>query len=120
MTTTTDTPAGVAGEGDPAGGTPAKPTVDLPADAANWIGLIRDCDRQIKDLEEAKAVARKHLEQMLGDNEVGTLDGRPAVRWTFVPSSRVDITKLSANEPEIAERYRVPTVSRRFTLADPT
>lgn len=119
MTATTDIPAGASGDGAPSGVTPDKPTVDLPADAVNWIALIRDCDSKIKDLEEAKALARKHIEAMLGEYELGRINGREAVRWTVVPSSRLDVKKLQAERPEVAAAFMRTSISRRFTLVDP-
>lgn len=119
MTATTDTPAGAAGDGAPSGATPGRPTVSLPDDAAAWLGLIRQCERQIKDLEETRQVARQHIEQLLGENEIGTVDGQPVVRWTFVTSTRLDTTKLKAERPEVYDAFSRPSMSRRFTLVDP-
>lgn len=118
--TTTDTPATASGESAEAGVTPpAKPTVALPQDAAAWLGLIRQCDQQIKELEETKKIARGHIEQILGANEVGAIDGRPVVRWSYVHSSRLDTTKLKAERPEVYDAFTRPQVTRRFTLVDP-
>lgn len=116
MTTTDSRPGNTSGEGADPGR--AKPTVELPTDATAWLGLIRQCDRQIKELEETKAVARKHIEQLLGENEVGAIDGKPVVRWTIVPSTRLDTTKLKAERPEVYEAFCRQSISRRFTLVD--
>lgn len=116
----TDVPASTAGEGVEAGATPDKPTIDLPADAAAWLALIRQCDNQIAELEENKRVARQHIEQLLGENEVGRIDGKPVVRWTVVPSTRLDTTKLKAERPEVYEAFCRTSISRRFTLVDPS
>lgn len=112
--TTTDPGTGVRGE---APAVPDKPSVDLPADATNWLALIRQCDRDIKDLEEAKKLARGHLERMMGDAELGLVDGRPAVHWTIVSSRRLDQKKLKEQAPELVEACTVTQLSRRFTLA---
>lgn len=112
--TAIDSGAVAQGEGAAA---PAKPSVDLPADATNWLALIRDCDRQIKDLEEAKALARGHLERMLGDAELGLVDGRPAVHWTVVVSNRFDSSAFKRSRPDLYSEFVAPQTSRRFTLA---
>jgi predicted phage-related endonuclease len=114
--TTTDPSTAAVGE---AAAVEDKPTIALPDDAAAWLGLIRQCDQQIKDLEETKQVARKHIEQLLGEHEVGTVDGQPVVRWTVVPSTRLDTTKLKAERPEVYEAFCRTSISRRFTLVDP-
>ena len=113
--TATDSAAGVAREGD----APAadKPTVELPPDAANWRALIQDCDAKMKDLEETKKLARARLEQMMGDAELGLIDGRPAVHWTVVSSRRLDQKKLKEQAPELVEACTVTSITRRFTLA---
>jgi hypothetical protein len=112
----TATDPAVDGRGE-APSTAGKPHIELPADAANWRALITDCDSKIKDLEEIKGLARGHLERMMGAYEVGTLGGRPAVRWTYVESTRLQTSKLKANEPELYARYCAPQVTRRFTIA---
>jgi predicted phage-related endonuclease len=101
------------------GGRPAadKPSVELPPDAVNWRALIQDCDAKIKDLEKTKKIARGHLEQMMGDAELGLIDGRPAVHWTVVASRRLDQKKLKEQAPELVEACTVTSISRRFTLA---
>lgn len=98
-------------------GGPAKQQVDLPAEATNWLALIADCDAKIKDLEEIRKIARGHLERMLGDAEVGLVDGQPAVRWSFVSSRRFDQSKFKAAHPDLAREFMVEGVGRRFTLA---
>lgn len=113
----TDPPAGASGEGAPSGAN--KPTIALPDDATAWLGLIRQCDQQIKQLEESKLVARQHIEKLLGDNEVGLVDGKPVVRWTYVSSTRLDTSKLKAERPEVYEAFCKPSMSRRFTLVEP-
>lgn len=113
MTTTDSSPAlrGEAQAGE------AKPAVDLTPNVAQWLVYIRQCDEQIRQLEEAKKQARSHIEAALGDAEVGLVDGQPAVRWTFVHSTRVDLRKLRDQAPDLVEQCTVPTVTRRFTLA---
>jgi predicted phage-related endonuclease len=99
-----------------AGAASAKPTTELPRDAENWIALIADCEAKIRDLEEAKKLARGHLERMLGSHEIGTLAGQPVVRWTFVQSRRLDQRKLKEQAPDLVAECTVDAVSRRFTL----
>jgi predicted phage-related endonuclease len=112
----TATDPGVVAQGEGATA-PDKPSVDLPADALNWLALIRQCDRDIKDLEETKKLARARVEQMMGEAEIGLLDGRPAVHWTVVASRRLDQRKLKEQAPDLVEACTVTQLSRRFTLA---
>lgn len=111
-----DTRTGAAqGEGD----TPVRATVDLDDQADNWIAAYRAADAQIKHWEQVKAHARTQLEQRLGDAQEGHRDGRPVVRWTYLPSNRFDTSKFKSADPETYRAFLVEGVSRRFTVADP-
>lgn len=90
--------------------------VELDRNVAQWLVYIRQCNAQIKQLEEARDNARRHIEAALGDAEVGLVDGQPAVRWTWVHSKRLDQRKLKEQAPELVEACTVPVVSRRFSL----
>lgn len=93
-----------------------KPTIELDEATTRWLEYIRACDAQIKELEESRKRARQHVEAALGEHEVGLVDGRPAVRWTYVHSHRLDQRKLKEQAPELVEQCTVPTVTRRFSL----
>jgi predicted phage-related endonuclease len=69
---------------------------------------------ELKEMEEASRAA---IEEALGDNEVGELDGAPAVNWTRVTSRRLDQKALKAEHPDIVAEYTRPSESRRFGLA---
>ena len=56
----------------------------------------------------------------MGENEIGLLDGRVAVRWTKVTSTRLDIQKAKEIlDPKIFGFLSRESTSRRFTLAEP-
>jgi predicted phage-related endonuclease len=99
--------------------TTAEPTTDQTValdDIAGWVETYHQAGAQIAKLEELRGVARQHIEAALGDHEVGTVNGRPVVRWTVVTSRRLDQKKLKADHPDLAEALTVPSTSRRFTL----
>jgi hypothetical protein len=57
---------------------------------------------------------------MMGENEVGLIEGRVAVRWTKVTTTRLDINKAKeVLDPAIYAFLSRESTSRRFTLADP-
>lgn len=93
--------------------------VDLTADVARWVDAYREARDQAAHWQTIADRAREHVEDALGDAEEGYVDGQPAVRYPYVHSSRVDIKKLQAEQPDVADAFRVPTVTRRFTLAQP-
>lgn len=97
-----------------------RPKVELPLDTAAWIELYRKTQSEIKGLEEKLAEIRAKITESMGDNEVGLLDGKIAVRWTKVKSFRLDIGKAKeVLDPKIYAFLSRETESRRFTLADP-
>ena len=71
----------------------SKPKVELPLDVAAWIELYRKTQSEIKALEEKLDQAKVKIQEAMGDNEVGMLEGRVAVRWTKVTSVRLDVQK---------------------------
>ena len=70
----------------------------------------------IDDLTGWLTVYRKAAEEKSGDSEVGTIDDKPVVRWTFVHAERFDQKKAKEILGDDAAACMVPTVSRRFTL----
>lgn len=96
-----------------------KPKIDLPLDVAAWIELYRKTQGEIKSLEEKCDQAKAKIQQMMGESEIGLLDGQVAVRWTKVTSTRLDIQKAKeVLAPAIFTFLSRETTSRRFTLAE--
>lgn len=97
-----------------------KPKVELPLDTAAWIELYRKTQGEIKQLEEKLAEIRTRITDSMGENEIGLIEGRVAVRWTKVKSFRLDVQKAKeVLDPGIYKWLSRETESRRFTLADP-
>jgi predicted phage-related endonuclease len=97
-----------------------KPKVELPLDTAAWIELYRKTQAEMKALEERLEQAKAKIQEAMGDNEIGFLDGRVAVRWTKVKSVRLDVAKAKEIlDPKIYAFLSRESESRRFTLADP-
>jgi predicted phage-related endonuclease len=97
-----------------------KPRVDLPLDTAAWITLYRKTQADIKALEEKLEQAKAKIQESMGENEIGLIDGRVAVRWTKVTTTRLDIGKAKEIlDPTIYAFLSRESTSRRFTLADP-
>jgi predicted phage-related endonuclease len=97
-----------------------KPKIDLPLDVAAWIELYRKTQGEIKSLEEKLDQAKAKIQEMMGENEVGMLDGRVAVRWTKVTSFRLDVAKAKeVLDPKIYTFLSRESESRRFTIVEP-
>lgn len=97
--------------------TPDTPAVPLD-NLQQWVTLYDQATAEISRLTEVKDAARRMIEQTLGEHEVGTVGGRPAFRFTYVTSQRVDQKKLAAENPDLVEKYKVPSTSRRFTRVE--
>lgn len=83
-----------------------------------WLDVYRAAAAEKARAEDVMAQARERIEDALGDDEVGTVDGQPVVRWTFVRSERFDIKKAKAILGDEAAACIVPSESRRFTLVE--
>lgn len=81
-----------------------------------WLDVYRAAAAEKARAEDVMAQARERIEDALGDDEVGTVDGQPVVRWTFVRSERFDVKKAKALLGDDAAACLVPMETRRFTL----
>jgi predicted phage-related endonuclease len=86
-------------------------------DIANWVAQYKNAMEKAKEWQEIADVARSHIENALGDAEVGLWQGRPVVRYTTVETSRFDTKKAKELLPsEIVELLQSTTQHRRFTI----
>jgi hypothetical protein len=84
-----------------------------------WLDVLRTATAEKKRAEDVIAAARVHLEEALGEDEVGTVDGQPVVRWAHVTSQRFDQKKAQGLlTPEQVAECTVASESRRFTLVE--
>ena len=63
---------------------------ELPSSVAGWLEEYKKLKAQIKELEERADIARAHVELFLAENELGTINGMPVVKWAYVQSNRFD------------------------------
>lgn len=75
---------------------------------------IKTRQAELKEMEEA---SRAVIEEMLGGDEVGELDGEVAVTWKHVKSRRLNQRLLKEKLPEVVELYTNVSESRRFEVA---
>jgi predicted phage-related endonuclease len=95
-------------------------SVELPLDVLGWIELYKKTQADIKVLEEKVAAAKEKIQEALGENEVGLIDGSPVVRWTKVTSTRLDMKKAKeVLDPKILAFLSSESTSRRFSLVEP-
>ena len=93
--------------------------VDFDGNTASWLENYKNALAKIKEWQEVADVARAHIEQSLGDAEVGMYQNRPVVRWSFVETRRFDVKRAKEIlPPQVLDTLEVITNSRRFAIVD--
>jgi predicted phage-related endonuclease len=89
-------------------------------DLAMWLATYQQATLNAKQWNETAERAKQHIIAHLenADADVGTINGKPAIRWTVVESNRLDVKKLRAEYPDLADTFTRPIVTRRFTIVD--
>lgn len=84
---------------------------------SDQLEIYKKLKNDIKYLEERAEEARKFIEEVMGDNEIGTIDGQVAVKWTTTSRESIDLKAAKELLPPTvyAELVR-KTESRRFTI----
>ena len=91
--------------------------VDFDANTAAWLEQYKSALAKIKENQEVADVARSHIEQALGDNEVGMFLIRPVVRYTFVESKRFDTKRAREILPaQVIDALEIISTSRIFSI----
>lgn len=83
--------------------------------AVETLRWAKERKAEIKVLEDQ---ARDALEQALGDNEVGVLDGHAAITWKTHQQTRLDQQTLKKTFPDIYDVCRKTVDVRRFEIVD--
>lgn len=91
-------------------------TIDV-TDIAGFIEAYRIVDAKIKEYAEMRESLRKRIEETMGQNDLGTVHGRPVVRWTRFTVRRMN-TKLVAERfgPEQLSDCYIESESSRFSV----
>lgn len=93
--------------------------IDFDDNTAAWLENYKNALAKVKEWQEVADVARAHIEQSLGDAEVGMYQNRPVVRWSFVETRRFDIKRAKEILPvQVLDTLEVISNSRRFTIVE--
>jgi predicted phage-related endonuclease len=86
-------------------------------DIANWVAQYKSALEKVKEWQEIADIARSHIENALGDAEVGLWQGREVVRFSTVETTRFDTKKAKeVLPPELVALLVTTSTHRRFTL----
>lgn len=93
--------------------------VDFDSNTAAWLENYKNALAKIKEWQEVADVARAHIEQSLGDAEVGMYQNRPVVRWSFIETRRFDVKRAKEILPtQVLDTLEVISNSRRFAIVE--
>lgn len=83
----------------------------------NWLILLKGLRADRAEIDMQIEVAEAHIKDALGDAEVGTINGEPVVRWSYVTTNRFDqkVAKELMSPEQLAQCTKA-TESRRFTI----
>lgn len=93
----------------------SKDILALPDDAMELIKQYETAQQSENDAAELKGEAGNKLKYMLGENEIGTVNGR-IVYWSNVNAERLDTKTFKAEQPEIFAKYANKSAYRRFGI----
>ena len=89
--------------------------IELPDMADALLTQYDEACEQLEAVTERKQEAENRLKEMLGDNEVGTANGR-IVTWKSIVQDRLDSKTLKAEHPAIYQKYINKISYRRFSV----
>lgn len=89
--------------------------IELPQDANDLITQYELGKEKEKESCKIKDEAVNKLKALLGDNELGYINGR-TVTWKSLTTERFDSKRLQIDKPDIYNNYLSKSSSRRFTI----
>lgn len=91
-------------------------TVQLPADALELRAQLAAARKAVADAERARDELEAQVRVLLGDAEYGAVDDVHVFRWSVGSQKRLDVDRLRADHPDLAEAYTKAVPQRRLTL----
>jgi len=94
--------------------------VDAGIDAADAVGRMRSCQREMKNLEAEMEKLRSCVMSAMGEAEELVSGGRVLATWRCTkPARRLDVQALRLAHPDLAETFTVSgAVARRFVVKE--
>jgi predicted phage-related endonuclease len=82
------------------------------------VNTLRELRRMAAELEDEITSLEDSIKAEMTTRGTDTIDGTDyKITWKAVPGNRIDAKALRAELPEIAQRYTVATMTRRFIVA---
>lgn len=96
-----------------------RPSVDLPEDAEEWLADYNAAKDALKKAETRLDEIKNYFRMEVGDAGAGYIGERKVISYPEVSTSRIDVTALKEQEPELAKRFTVKSHYRRMTISPP-
>ena len=96
---------------------PTMSTVNLDAHRSE-VALLQWCKARKAEIAEVEKKARAEIEDAMGDNEAGTVDGELAITWQTSKRRSLDQEALKRDHPILVEEYKKTTEVRTFRVHD--
>lgn len=90
--------------------------VELPESALGLAKRLAEAKQAAKDAEAEVTACSARLMALLGDAEVGAVNGIPLVTWKETKTHSIDVKRLRAEVPEIAAAFEKESISRVLRL----
>jgi hypothetical protein len=85
-------------------------------DVKDSVAIMRACKSRIADLTEVLAQHRAVIEEKMGNEDVGTVDGKPVITWKTYKQNRLNQAVLAITHPDILELCKETTETRRMEI----
>lgn len=80
------------------------------------IEILQFCKQRKAELADLENNAKAAVQEALGDDDTGLLDGEAVVHWRRHKRTTLDQRLLAATHPDIYESCRTTTEVRRFEV----
>ena len=88
-------------------------------DSLRWaVETLQWAKQRKAELKEAEDRAKSAIEEALGDDAEGTLDGHTVITWKFHKRRALDQKTLKATFPDVYEVCMNTTEVRRFEVVE--
>lgn len=98
------------------GETVAAETVCALDDLADSVAVLKACQDRISQLKEVMKEHRALIEEKMGDQETGTVDGKPVITWKTYKQTRLNQKYLALNFAGVFDVCKETTETRRMEI----
>jgi predicted phage-related endonuclease len=95
---------------------PAPTSIELPSTAKELVAQLKHVKSELKAYGEIEDRLKAELCDLIGPNEVATVDGTIIATWKGKSWASLDIKSLKMNEPALTEKYSKQVTNRTLLL----